>query len=114
MAVATVVSRTVAPLLIATNPLVPRENAIAFAPLSHQWLMSVPATTWRKPTMFRIDGSRCSHTHWPTVAVSRLAAQLTAVVQPLASDGRPIELPPRQMHAQLDTIERQPYGCAHI
>src|SRR5258708_11542727 len=99
MAVATVVSRLVAPLLIATNPLVPREKAMAFAPLSHQWLMSVPATTWRKPTMFRIDGSRCSHTHWPTVAVSRLAAQLTAVGQPFPSDGRPISLPDGPLNA---------------
>src|SRR5258707_4095106 len=99
MPVVMVVSRPTVSLLIATKPLAPRENAIAFAPLSHQWLMSVPATTWRKPTMFRIDGSRCSHTHWPTVAVSRLAAQLTAVVQPFASDGGPIELTDRQLNS---------------
>src|SRR5712691_2837153 len=91
MPVVIVVSRPVVSLLIATNPLVPRENAIAFAPLSHQWLMSLPATTWRKLTIFEIEGSRCSQTHWPAPAVSRLEAQVTGSVQPYGSDGGPSE-----------------------
>src|SRR5258705_1150416 len=96
MPVVTVVSRPVAPLLIATNPLLPRENAIALAPLSHQWFTSVPATMWRKLTIFRIDGSRCSQTHWPAPAVSRVDAQETAVGQAFASEGRPSECLARQ------------------
>ena len=91
MPVVTVVSRPVVPLLMATNPLLPRENAIALAPLSHQWFTSVPATTWRKLTIFKIEGSRCSQTHWPIPAVSRLEAQTTGVVQPVASEGGPSE-----------------------
>src|SRR5258705_6873162 len=91
MPVVTVVSRPVVPLLIATNPLLPRENAIALAPLSHQWFTSVPATTWRKLTIFRIDGSRCSQTHSPPPAVSRLDAQETAGGQPFAAQGGPSE-----------------------
>src|SRR5947207_12673214 len=99
MPVVTVVSSAVEPLLIATNPLVPREKAIALAPLSHQWFTSAPATRWRKLTIFKIEGSRCSQTHVPVVAVSRLDAQDTAVVQPLASDGGPIALPDGQSNA---------------
>ena len=38
----------------ATNPLSPRENAMALAPLSHQPVWGVPATTRRNPTMFLI------------------------------------------------------------
>ncbi|OLC42555.1 MAG: hypothetical protein AUI89_02600 [Gemmatimonadetes bacterium 13_1_40CM_3_65_8] len=45
IAVVTAVSTVPVPPLMATKPLSPREKAIAFAPLSHQWLMSVPATT---------------------------------------------------------------------
>src|SRR2546421_9756717 len=93
-----VVSGPVVSLLLATKPLSPRESAIAFAPLSHQWLMSLPATTWRKLTIFRIDGSRCSQTHWPPAAVSRLDAQVTAVVQPFASDGGPSEFSEGQLN----------------
>src|SRR5258705_11473022 len=93
MPVVTVTASRVAAPLMATKPLSPRVNAIALAPSSHQWFTSVPATTLRKATMLRIDGSRCSHTHWPIVAVSRLEAQVTAVVQPLASDGGPMEFP---------------------
>src|SRR5512133_1812971 len=81
------------PRLMATKPLLPREKAIAFAPSSHQWLTSVPATRRRKPTMATMYGSRCSHTHWPIVAVSRLAAQITLLVLPLASDGGPMSRP---------------------
>src|SRR5258706_1674012 len=92
MPVVTVVSRPVVPLLIATNPLLPRENAIALAPLSHQWFTSVPATTWRKLTIFKIDGSRCSQTHWPAPAVSRLVAPLTGHLQPTPCEGGPSEL----------------------
>src|SRR5213075_2831344 len=91
MPVTMVVSSAVFSLLIATKPLSPRENAIALAPLSHQWLMSAPATTWRKLTIFRIDGSRCSQTHCPAVAVSRLDAHVTGNVQPFASEGGPRE-----------------------
>src|SRR5207249_1114857 len=80
-------------LLMATKPLSPRENAIALVPSSHQWLTSVPATTRRKPTMFRIYGSRCSQTHCPIVAVSRLEAQVTLLVLPAASEGGPVEFP---------------------
>src|SRR5216110_1906660 len=86
-----VVSRLVVSLLIATKPLSPRENAIALAPLSHQWLISLPATTCRKRTMFLMDGSRCSQTHWPALAVSRLVAHVTGNVQPAASEGGPSE-----------------------
>ena len=58
----------------ATNPLSPRENAIALAPLSHQPVCGVPATTRRNPIMLRMEGSRCSQTHWPLVTVSIGAA----------------------------------------
>ena len=94
--VATVAATGALSRLMATKPLLPREKARALAPLSHQWLMSVPATTRRKLTMFRRNGSRCSHTHWPIVAVSRLGAQVTSLVQPSASDGGPIEFPAGQ------------------
>src|SRR5690348_9245007 len=99
---------------MATNPLFPREKAIALAPLSHQWLMSVPATTRRKRTMFLIAGSRCSHTHSPSTAVSRLDAQVTFTVQPLASEGGPIEFSSGQSNAKLERIEGYPYGWASI
>src|SRR6266516_817154 len=97
--VATVVSTPAPSQLMATKPLSPRENAMALVPSSHQWLTSVPATTLRKATMPRMYGSRCSHTHWPTVAVSRLDAHVTAVVQPFASDGGPMEFPAGQSKA---------------
>src|SRR2546422_1471246 len=97
--VVTVASSVLEPPLIATKPLSPRENAIALAPLSHQWLMSVPATTWRKLTMLRIERSRCSQTHCPIVAVSRLDAHVTFTVHPFASDGGPIEFPAGQSNA---------------
>src|SRR2546426_2497384 len=97
MPVVIVVSRPVVSLLIATKPLSPRENAMEFAPLSHQWLMSLPATMWRKLTIFRIEGSRCSQTQ-PTLAVSRLDAHVTAVVQPFASDGGPSEFSEGQLN----------------
>src|SRR5439155_26188465 len=90
MPVVMVVSWVLGSLLIATKPWAPREKAIALAPLSHQLLIFVPATTCRKLTICRIDGSRCSHTQCPIVAVSRLAAQVTAVVQPFASEGGPM------------------------
>src|SRR5712691_13485200 len=99
MPVATVAVTAALPTLMATKPLSPREKAIALAPVSHQWLMSVPATTRRKLTMFRMAGSRCSHTHSPIIAVSRLDAHVTALVQPLASDGGPIALPAGQVNA---------------
>src|SRR5207247_6953820 len=97
--VAIVVSTTALSRLMATNPLSPRENAIAFSPLSHQWLRSVPATVLRNATMRRMEGSRCSHTHRPIAAVSRLEAQVTAVVQPFASEGGPMEFPAGQSNA---------------
>src|SRR5882762_5800336 len=99
MPVVTVTARAGLLPLIATNPLSPRENAMALAPSSHQWFTSVPATTLRNPTMRSIERSRCSHTHWPTVAVSKLDAHVTAVVQPLASDGGPIAFPAGQVKA---------------
>src|SRR5712691_5694856 len=105
MPVVIVVSRPVVSLLIATKPLSPRENAIAFAPLSHQWLISLPATMWRKLTIFRIEGSRCSQTHWPAAAVSRLEAQVTAVVQPFGSDGGPSEFSEGQWNTKLERID---------
>src|SRR5688500_2811403 len=79
--------------LIATNPLSPRENAIACWPLLHQRLTSLPATKRRKPTMRAIEGSRCSQPHWPIVAVSRLEAQLTALVSLATFDGGPASSP---------------------
>src|SRR5262245_29346239 len=103
--VTTVVSTVDVSRLIATNPFVPRENAIAFAPLSHQWLTSVPATTLRNRTMFRIDGSRCSHTHSPSTAVSRLDVQVTLLVLPFESDGGPIEFSPGHAKAKRDRID---------
>src|SRR4029077_7053159 len=99
MPVASVVSTTLLSRLIATNPLAPRENAMALAPSSHQWLTSVPATSFRKATMPRIDGSRCSHTHAPSLAVSRLDAHVTGSVQPLASEGGPMEFSAGQLNA---------------
>src|ERR1051325_6108371 len=97
-------------LLIATNPLSPREKAIALAPSSHQWFWSVPATTRRKLTMFRTYGSRCSHTHFPISAVSRLEEQVTGRVHPSASEGGPIEFPPGQLNAYVERIGGHPYG----
>src|SRR2546422_5801291 len=101
-----VVSTPLVSLLIATKPLSPRENAIAFAPLSHQWLMSLPATMWRKLTIFKIDGSRCSQTHWPAAAVSRLDAQVTAVVQPFPPDGGPRDVSQGPLNTQLERSDR--------
>jgi hypothetical protein len=90
---------------MATNPSVPRAKAIARAPLSHQFVIAVPATTLRKPTMVLIEGSRCSQTHSPMTAVSREVAQVTGCVHPLASDGGPIELPPGQSKAKLERMD---------
>src|SRR2546428_9390171 len=97
--VAIVVSTATAARLMATKPLVRREKAMALAPSSHQWLTSVPATSFRKATIPRMDGSRGSHTHWPTVAASRLDAHVTALVLPPASDGGPIMFPAGQANA---------------
>src|SRR5512146_1568273 len=105
MPVAIVVSSAAASRLIATNPLSPREKAIASAPSSHQWLTSLPATTRRNRTMFLMAGSRCSHTHWPVVAVSRLDAQVTSLVLPLPSEGGPMALPAGQANAKLDRMD---------
>src|SRR2546430_288834 len=93
MPVAIVVSSGTPSRLMATKPLSPRENATALAPSSHQWFTSLPATSFRKETILRMYGSRCSHTHWPTVAVSRLDAQVTSLVLPFASDGGPKSFP---------------------
>src|SRR5206468_4164415 len=103
--VGTVTASVVPSRLIATNPLLPRENAIAFAPSSHQLVTSVPATVRRKRTMLRRYGSRCSHTQSPNVAVSRLEAQRTGSVHPFASDGGPIEFPDGQTNAKLERID---------
>src|SRR2546422_2556613 len=97
--VAIVVSTAALSRLMATKPLVPREKAMALAPSSHQWLTSVPATSFRKATIPRMDGSRCSHTHTPIVAASRLDAHVTSLVLPPASDGGPIMFPAGQANA---------------
>src|ERR1051326_5280138 len=99
MPVGTVATMSAGSLLIATNPLSPREKAMAVGASSHQWFWAVPATTRRKLTMFRRYGSRCSHTHLPISAVSRLEEQVTGRVQPSASEGGPIEFPPGQLNA---------------
>src|SRR5207247_11258050 len=98
MPVATVVSTGALSRLIATKPLSPREKAMALPPSSHHLLMSVPATSFRKATIPRMYGPRCSHTRWPTVAPSRHDAHLTPFVSPPASAGGPIQLPPRLAH----------------
>src|SRR5262245_55150691 len=112
--VATVDCTRVDPLLIETNPLSPRVKAIALAPSSHQWFTSVPATIRLNATMFRIDGSRCSHTQSPICAVSIDAAHCKGVVLPAASDGGPIELPEGHANAKLESTDGYPYGCASI
>ncbi len=73
----------------------PRAKAMAFAPLSHQWLIGCPPRRGGSATMLRIAGSRCSQTHWPNVAVSRLAAQVRARVFPLRVRRRPHGVPAR-------------------
>src|SRR5216117_1341321 len=57
--------------------------------------------------MFRMYGSRCSHTHWPIVAVSRLDAHVTSFVLPPASDGGPIMFPPT-----VERVARENRGIA--
>src|SRR2546430_17581780 len=114
MPVAIVVSSGTPSRLMATKPLSPRENATALAPSSHQWFTSLPATSFRKETILRMYGSRCSHTHSPAVAVSRLGGQGTSLVLPSASDGGAMWVPARQANAQPERIDGSPQGGRHI
>ena len=55
------------PRLIATYPLSPRPNAMAFDPLSHLSPTAVPYTALRKPTMFSMPVCACVQVQpfWP-------------------------------------------------
>lgn len=73
--------------LNATNPRVPRLNAIWFFPLFQKLTTGAVCTTFLNATIFRMAGQRCSQTqpftHWP------LASNFGEVMRPSLSLGGP-------------------------
>ena len=103
------------PLLIATKPLLPRENPTAIVPSSQLVLRSVPATDFRNRIIWRIHGSRCSQSHWPSAAVAGFATQFWPAIVPFAAGG-PASRPPCDVgsNEKPDMIIGYPYGSASM